>query len=188
MATLGLRDLYYAPCTESEDGSETFGTPKRLAKAISAKLSVETSDGTLYADDGVDTIVSEFSQGTLTLETNDLADEDVAALLGATIDSSTGVMYSGKDDKSPYFAIGFRAKKPGGKFRYIWLYKVQFKPFGEEFSTKADKIELKTPSIEGTFVALNKNGRWKADITASPDDEVAKNWFSAVVEETIESE
>ena len=31
--TIGLRDLYYAICTEA-DGVETYGTPKRMAEEI----------------------------------------------------------------------------------------------------------------------------------------------------------
>jgi hypothetical protein len=52
MATIGLDRLYYAPITEAPaTGEETFGTPVILAKAISAELSVELAEATLYADD-----------------------------------------------------------------------------------------------------------------------------------------
>ena len=33
--TLGLRDLFYAVCTEA-DGVETYGTPKKMAEAMTA--------------------------------------------------------------------------------------------------------------------------------------------------------
>lgn len=48
--TLGLKDLYYALCTE-EDGVESYGTPKKMSEAMTASLSVETASATLYADD-----------------------------------------------------------------------------------------------------------------------------------------
>jgi hypothetical protein len=52
MATIGLDKLYYAPITEAPTtGDETYGTPVMLAKAISAELSVELAEATLYADD-----------------------------------------------------------------------------------------------------------------------------------------
>ena len=51
MATLGLDSLFYAPITEVADGTETYGTPQKLAKAISAELSVEIAEAILYADD-----------------------------------------------------------------------------------------------------------------------------------------
>ena len=42
-------------------------TPAQLAKAISAELSVELAEATLYADDGAAEIVKEFKSGTLAL-------------------------------------------------------------------------------------------------------------------------
>ena len=72
MATIGLRDLYYATITEEAEGQEKYGTPVRLAKAISAELSVEVAESILYADDGADEVVREFVSGELTLGVNDL--------------------------------------------------------------------------------------------------------------------
>lgn len=57
MATIGLDMLYYAKITEDENGNETYGEPKKLAKAMSAELSVELAEATLYADDGAAEIV-----------------------------------------------------------------------------------------------------------------------------------
>ena len=65
MATIGLDKLYYAKITEDENGDETYATPKLLAKAISADLSVELNEATLYADDGVAELVNEFKGCTL---------------------------------------------------------------------------------------------------------------------------
>lgn len=63
MATIGLDKLYYADITEDEDGDETYGTPKVLAKAISADLSIELAEAILYADDGASEVVKEFKSG-----------------------------------------------------------------------------------------------------------------------------
>lgn len=52
MATIGLRDLYRAPITIGDGGVEEYGTPVKMAKAISAELSVEVAEAILYADDG----------------------------------------------------------------------------------------------------------------------------------------
>ncbi len=67
MATIGLDKLFYAEITEDSDGNETYGVPASLAKAISADLSVELAEATLYADDGASEIVKEFKSGTLSL-------------------------------------------------------------------------------------------------------------------------
>lgn len=49
MATIGLDKLYYASIVEDEAGEETYDTPVQLAKAISAELSVELAETTLYS-------------------------------------------------------------------------------------------------------------------------------------------
>ena len=60
MATIGLDKLFYAKITEDDEGNETYGTPTQLAKAMTADLSVELAEATLYADDGAAEIVKEF--------------------------------------------------------------------------------------------------------------------------------
>ena len=52
MATIGLDKLFYAKITEDDNGDETYATPMQMAKAMSADLSVELAEATLYADDG----------------------------------------------------------------------------------------------------------------------------------------
>ena len=58
MATIGLDKLFYAKITEDQDGNETYATPTPLAKAMTADLSVELAEATLYADDGAAEIVT----------------------------------------------------------------------------------------------------------------------------------
>lgn len=72
MATIGLDKLYYAKITEDDAGAETYGTPTQLAKAMTADLSVELNEATLYADDGAAEIVKEFKSGTLSLGIDDI--------------------------------------------------------------------------------------------------------------------
>lgn len=181
MATVGLRDLYRAPITIAENGAETYGAPVRMAKAISAELAVEVAEAVLYADDGADEVVKEFVSGELTLNVNDLLPADLAALLGQTQDDDN-VVYASEADEPPYFAIGFRAKKTGGKYKYIWLYKVKFAIPDESYQTKGDSIEFTTPEIVGQFIK-RPDGLWKAEhVGGLTGDTVASAWFTKVRE------
>lgn len=180
MATIGLRDLYRAPITIGAEGKEEYGKPVRMAKAISAELSVEVAEAILYADDGADEVVKEFVSGELTLNVNDLLPEDLAALLGQTQDTD-GVLYASDTDEAPYTAIGFRARKTGGKYKYIWLYKVKFAIPNENYTTKGDSIEFTTPEIVGQFIKRD-DGLWKAEHVAEPTEAVAAAWFTTVHE------
>ena len=178
MAFIGFRDVMIAPMKDDE----TYDAVKRLAKGIKGEMSVEVAEGTLYADDGVDEIVKEFVKGTLKLNVNDLEPADTAMLLGQYIDSNK-VIYAGENDEPPYFAIGFRVKKSsGGKYRYIWLYKVKFKIPNESYETKGSGINFVTPELEGEFIKRDKDGMWKADFTGVPTDPIAVDWFATVKE------
>lgn len=48
MATVGLCDLYRAPITTDKDGNEVYGKPVRMAKAMTADLSVSVAEAILY--------------------------------------------------------------------------------------------------------------------------------------------
>lgn len=110
MATIGLDKLYYSKITEDASGNETYATPTVLAKAISAELSVELAEATLYADDVAAEIVKEFKSGTLTLGVDDIGISVAADLTGAQVDKNNVLISGGQDAGSPV-AIGFRAKK-----------------------------------------------------------------------------
>ena len=149
MATIGLDKLYYAKITEGDTGEETYGTPTQLAKAMTAELSVELAEATLYADDGAAEVVKEFQSGTLTLGIDDIGVQVAQDLTGAKIDDNK-VLISASEDGGEPVAIGFRAKKSNGKYRYFWLYKVKFGIPATNLTTKGESIEFSTPTIEGT--------------------------------------
>lgn len=189
MATIGLDKLYYAPITEDANGNETYGTPVQLAKAISAELSIELNEATLYADDGQAEAVKEFKSGTISLGIDDLGNEKAAALVGATVDAN-GVLISSGEDVSQYVAIGFRAKRANGKYKYFWLYRVLFGIPATSLATKGDSITFSTPTIEGTIVRRNKvdaNNKhlWKAEVNENDSNTAIINaWYTSVYEPT----
>ena len=111
---------------------------------------------------------------------NDLLPADLAALLGQKQDTDK-VVYGSDTDEAPYTAIGFRAKKAGGTYKYIWLYKVKFAIPSENYQTKGDSIEFTTPEITGKFIK-RPDGLWKAEHVALPSESAAQSWFTAVRE------
>lgn len=189
MATIGLDKPHYAIITEDSDGNETYGTPKVLAKAIQADTTANTSTATLYADDGADETVIEFVNGTLSLGINDLAPDVAADILGSTVDAN-GVLVASTEDIAPYVAVGFRAKKANGKYRYFWLYRVKFGVPATNLATKGESITFQTPTIEGTIMRRNKpdafgNHPWKTEVTEGDTGVSAATisaWFNAVYE------
>lgn len=190
MATIGLDKLYYAKITEAPGtGEETYDTPVQLAKAMSAELSVELAEATLYADDGAAEIVKEFQSGTLTLGVDDIGASVASDLTGAVIDEK-GVVVSASEDGGAPVAVGFRTKKSNGKYKYYWLYRVKFGIPATNLTTKGESIEFSTPTIEGTILRRNKadgKGRhpWKAEVTegdTSVTSDIITNWYEEVYE------
>ncbi|HIG0359643.1 TPA: major tail protein [Clostridium sporogenes] len=189
MATIGLDKLFYAKITEDDAGDETYGTPVQLAKAMNADLSVELAEATLYADDGASEIVKEFKNGTLSLGVDDIGASVASDLTGATIDAN-GVVVSASEDGGEPVAVGFRAKKSNGKYKYYWLYRVKFGIPATNLATKGDSITFSTPTIEGTILRRNKvDGKgkhpWKAEVTegdAAVTSDIITNWYTEVYE------
>ena len=179
MATIGLDKLYYAKITEDDAGDETYGTPVKLAKAMNADLSVELAEATLYADDGASEIVKEFKNGTLSLGVD-----------------ANGVVVSTSEDGGEPVAVGFRAKKSNGKYKYYWLYRVKFGIPATNLATKGDSITFSTPTIEGTILRRNKvDGQnkhpWKAEVTEGDSTvaaDIITNWYQEVYEPSYATE
>jgi len=189
MATIGLDRLYYSKITEDVNGEETYGPPAVLAKAITAELSVELVEAILYADDGAAEVVKDFNSGTLTLGVDDIGPTVAADLTGATTDDN-GVLISASENVGTPVAVGFRAQKANGTYRYFWLYRVKFGLPATNLQTKADSITFSTPTIEGTVMRRNKldgmgKHPWKAEVTEGDpgvSSATITGWFSQVYE------
>lgn len=185
MAQIGLSNLYYAPITEGVNGVESFGTPVKLAKMISADISIDSDNAILWADDGADVVMKEFTGGTISLNVNDLGDSVAAALLGARVDGK-GVLVSAAEDVPPPVAIGFQSKSAKGGDRYFWFYRVTFGLPSTNLNTKGESVEFATPTIEGTISRTNKTDStgkhpWKYEAKGGEaDDTVTSTWFNAV--------
>ena len=192
MATVGLDRLYYSKITENTAGDEAYGTPQMLAKAISADLEIELNEATLFADDSAAEVVKEFKSGKLSLGINDIGTAVAGDLVGAVIDDNGVVISQGEGMPSPV-AVGFRAKKSNGKYRYFWIYRVIFGIPATNLATKGDSISFNTPTVEGTILRRNKldgQGKhpWKAEVNeddASVLPATITGWYTAVYEPTF---
>jgi phi13 family phage major tail protein len=189
MATIGLDRLYYSKITEGNDGSETYATPVLLAKAMKADLSVELAEAVLYADDSAAEVIKEFKSGKLSLGIDDIGTTAAEDLTGAQIDDNKVLISASENGGSPV-AVGFRAKKANGKYRYFWLYRIKFGIPATNLQTKGDSISFQTPTIEGTVMRRNKidglgNHPWKAEVNEDDTGVVAGTisaWFTEVYE------
>ncbi|MCL1951731.1 MAG: phage tail protein [Oscillospiraceae bacterium] len=188
MATIGMDSLYYAKITEGTGGDESYGTPKILAKAIKADLTIELAEAGLYADDALAHAIKLFKSGKLSLGVEDIGVEVASDLTGATVDDN-GVLIAAGEDDGCLVAVGFRALKPDNRYRFFWLYRVKFAVPSTNLQTKGDSIQFQTPTVEGTIMRRNKvDGKgkhpWKAEVTEGDPGVAAiiAAWFTQVYE------
>lgn len=150
---------------------------------------MELAEATLYADDGASEIVKEFKSGTLSLGIDDIGSAAASDLTGATIDKNK-VLISASEDGGDPVAVGFRAKKSNGKYKYYWLYRVKFGIPATNLATKGDSITFSTPTIEGTILRRNKadaGGKhpWKAEaLEGDTPTATITGWYKEVYEPT----
>jgi phi13 family phage major tail protein len=194
MATIGMDKLFYAKITEDDNGEETYGVPISLAKAIKADLSIELAEAILYADDGAAYVIKDFKSGKLSLGVDDIGVTAAQDMTGAVIDDN-GVLISASENEGSPIAVGFRAAKPNGKYRYFWLYRVKFGFPATNLQTKGDSITFQTPTIEGTVMRRNKldgmqKHPWKAEVTEGDPgvaEDTISNWYAQVYEPVYNS-
>ena len=182
MATVGLKNLYYALLSADSSSGATYSTPVKIAGAINVDINPSVNFSTLYGDDAPFAADSSMSEIAVTIESADLPLEDQAALLGHTVDSTTKQLIARAADTAPYVALLFESGKHNGETRYVKLLKGKFAPTQETVQTRGESVEYTTPKLEGRFVAREFDGQWKrvADSDNSESAAVIADWYSAV--------
>jgi phi13 family phage major tail protein len=182
MATVGLKNLYFATLTSDGAGGVVYGSPRRIAGAVQVDVNPSISFSTLYGDDAPFAADSSMSEISVTIESCDLTLEDQATLLGHTVDTTTKQLIAKASDSAPYVALMFEAKKHNGATRYVKLLKGKFAPTQETLQTKGESVQYTTPKLEGRFVAREYDGVWKrtADSDNSESASVIASWYTSV--------
>ena len=180
MAKIGLTNLWWAKLTEASDGTPSYDGAKSFGKAVSCKVSVTNNDATLYAEDALAESDKSFNSASVTLGVADDDDTIFAPILGHTVKDAAegkGEMVRNANDVAPYIGLGrVITKMVNGALKYKgeFLYKVKFSEPSQEDQTKGEKVDFKTPEIEGSAAQL-MNGDWSAAQTFDTK-EAAVSW------------
>ena len=160
---IGLRAIKVAKLlTDVEGSAPTYDTVQDLVGAIDLDVSDNSGDPDVqYYDDGEHDVVLPDPELKGTLELADLPPEKQALLLGYKIDDN-GVVIHHADDKPPYFAWGFKAKKSNGVDRYVWYYKGR--------CTMPQDINRQSQKLQVTIVKLNSTGNARAFVDEDSED------------------
>lgn len=186
MAYIGMRKPVAAPITAHTDGSAiTYGTGLVIGPAVAANLTFDVNDNPDYGDDIVIDNDNGINGYNGTLETNDLADGALDALLGWTKTGTTDVLYSVTDDNAPYVGFGFiRVKLFHGVRSYegYWFHKAQFSLASLNASTKQRQIDWNHPqlNVTGMGAYIDNTGKAKYfDYQAFETEAAAITWLNS---------
>ncbi len=180
MANIGMQGMKYALLEIANDGAESYKPAKSFAGAISASITPNSAEASLYGDDKLMEYASSFQNATVSLSVADDNDDVFSDLLGRQKETSTGRYRSNINDIVPYVGFGYIVSKIIGgktKFRAQFFPKTKFKVFIPEASTKGENLEFKTITVEGVTMP-NKYGDWEShcdvDTLAEAKDELDK--------------
>jgi phi13 family phage major tail protein len=140
---IGADNLYYALVTQDDSSGYVAGTPAYLAPFMSISVKPKTNSKVQYADNQPFDSLSSEGESEADVEITGLPSDLQATLLGKVWDNTNGRMYD-NGATPPYVAIGYRAKKSGGNYKYYWYLKCQFSPFDEEAASETDSPDPKS--------------------------------------------
>lgn len=182
MAKIGMQYIWYRKYNTvlGEDGSEstTLGEAKKMGGAISADLSVSTTESRLYYDDGLGEYVNEFVEGSITTVVDDMEDAAEADLFGATVEGENGDIVNKSTDTPPWIQQVFvitRIKSGVTQYRGYALTKVKYGTPSDSQSTKGESITFGTTTVTG-LLTKDDNDVWRRRSKWFDEIEDAKAW------------
>lgn len=159
MAEFGLRHPCFKP--HNAPAGVVFG------KAVLANLAVTLASGELYADDGLSEQLSEFASGALSMETDNMEDNDATVIYGATV--TDGVVIYNKEDVAPRGTLGYikvLMVKGVRKYRAYIYPDAQAAIGNDDGQTRSSNITFQTAKTTFTIFA-DDDGNWRKTKTFS---------------------
>lgn len=132
-----------------------------IGKLVSANLTVNLASGELYADDGLAEQLSEFSSGSVAMETDDMLDATAGTLYGATV--TDGLVTYNKGDEAPEGILGYvkDLMRSGVRKYRAYVYPRAKAALGNDNAqTRGNSITFNT--AQTTFTIFDDdNGDWR---------------------------
>src|SRR6266545_3107267 len=114
---IGADQLYYALISQDEAAAYAAAAPAYLAPLMTIGVKPKTNSKVQYADNQPFDSMSSEGESETEVEITGLPTDLQALLLGKVWDAVNGRMYD-NGGTPPYVALGYRAKKSGGGFKY----------------------------------------------------------------------
>lgn len=196
MAKIGVSKPYFA-VYGATGSTVSYSDGGVLGKATEVDVTINTSeDNNLYADNGIAETDRQFTDGALTIGTDDLSQEVSRVILGAkeqalgTIEGITPAdgetaakeLIFDDDMATPYLGVGFIVKGQKNNIPYwrgIVFPKVMFNVPDDSATTQGESIEWQTTSLVGTILRDDSEKHmWKRE-TRLPTEAQAEAYIKS---------
>lgn len=148
---VGVDQIYYATVTTDTSAAYAAATPAIFAPAMNIAQAPKTNSKVQYADNQPYDSMSSEGETELDVEITGLPLDIQAEILGRVYDAVNARMYD-NGGTAPYIALGFRAKKSDGTYRYYWFLKGTFAAPPEEQATQTDTPDPKSTKLKFTAI------------------------------------
>lgn len=182
----GLKNVHYAILTESDTLAPSYGTPKKLAGAVSIELTPEGNESAFYADN-MEYFNSMSDNGyTGSLEMALITDDAKKDIWGFGYDSANKVLFEDANAQPKYFALMFQIEGDATESLYTFYKCRASRPSVASQTTNENGKEPQTQSVDLTAVPIidPTGGVMNGKVYAKTDEEttttVKNAWFSTV--------
>lgn len=180
MAFIGLMNPYIARLVD--EATQEYADFFMCGEAISVSVTPNYNEAKLYSNNQLKEYVKEFKDGSMSLGTDHLPIQASSVCFGHEVsDDDREIVYK-TNDSANYVGVGFFADQIiDGKRSYVAtiVYKVKFGEAANEYTTKGESIEFKTPSIDGVIAGLS-NKEWKRTKIFDTESEADK-WLKGIL-------
>ena len=180
----GLKGIVIAELKKDDDAAATYETPEAVVGAIDMSVTPSNTDPDVqYADDVEWAVINPDPNTTVTIEWAQLP-LSVREKLGGHKMDSNGVLVEKAGDTPSYYAIGGKAARRDGGYRYFWLLKCRAKPITDTFHTKeGETVTRQTAKVEFTAIKRTFDDQWRHMADEGQNgftEEKAKNFLASV--------
>ena len=182
----GLTNVYYAILTESENQAPSYGTPKRLAGAVTLDLSQEGSTNSFYADNIEFFRVSANNGYSGSLELANINETALQDIWGFGYDSTKKILYEDSKAEPKPFALLYQIDGDANNDLFV-LYKCYASRPNIGSTTKNENgNEPQTQTVDISCVPLTDptagvmDGKVFAKTDGSTSTAIVSGWFSSV--------
>lgn len=187
MDFVGIKNLHIAEVTTDTEESYETGTPTRLTRIAEISQTTEQAQNVVYYDDVAAYAVNSLGATTLNVTGEGLSLENLAKVMGATIEN--GMLVDSGEPSVKSYAVSFEADYVGGGTRYYNFLKCSISVPDESSKSKDAGTDTTNQTLTITcintthkFASTGKTCKRIISDTATAEGEIdLSKWYKQVI-------